>query len=427
MQKKSMLALLLALTLILSGCALQRVNEEKDAARVIIDVNGETVTKGAFVTTVNNTWTQYQYYNQLYSQYGMGDIYPTDADTVIKEVADNYVSTLAARQKAREMGMYEFTEEEKASIQEKAKESYDSYLSQVASNYLTDSTLEGDALTAAAEAYIAEHGMSTLDDFVKDAENEAALDKLETLITADVTVSDEEVTASLNEKAEAAKAQYETNPDAYGTAVNGKSTVYYAPAGYRMVRHILINVTDDERTAIQEARSALTTAENNVKNAAEDADMDALNAAVAEAQAKLDEVKAPALAAVKEKADEVYALATAEGADFTALIAEYSGDPAMPEGGYALREGYGEFVAEFTNGAMALEKVGDVSEPIATDYGYHIIRYDADVEEGVVDTEAVRDGIRDTLLTSKKNEKSSEALQSWVDAADVKMYLEKVK
>ena len=427
MQKKSMLALLLALTLILSGCALQRVNEEKDAARVIIDVNGETVTKGAFVTTVNNTWTQYQYYNQLYSQYGMGDIYPTDADTVIQEVADNYVSTLVARQKAREMGMYDFNEEEQADIQEKAKESYDSYLSQVASNYLTDSTLEGDALTAAAEAYIAEHGMSTLDDFVKDAENEAALDKLETLITADVTVSDEEVTASLNEKAEAAKAQYETNPDAYGTAVNGKSTVYYAPAGYRMVRHILINVTEDERTAILEARSALTTAENNVKNAAEDADMDALNAAVAEAQQKLDEVKAPALAAVKEKADEVYALATAEGADFTALIAEYSGDPAMPEGGYALREGYGEFVAEFTNGAMALEKVGDVSEPIATDYGYHIIRYDADVEEGVVDTEAVRDSIRDTLLTSKKNEKSSEALQSWVDAANVKMYLEKVK
>jgi parvulin-like peptidyl-prolyl isomerase len=427
MQKKSLLVLLLALTLILSGCALTRVNEEKDLARTIIDVNGETVDKRTFVTAVNNLWNQYQTYNQYYAQLGMEGGYPTDADTVIKNTADTYVSTLVVRQKAHELGMFDFTDEEKAHVQEHAKEEYDSYVQQVISTFLSDSTLEGDELTAAAEAYMKEHGLSSMEDFVKDAENEVAVEKLEESITADVTVTDEEVTASLTEKADAAKTQYETNPDAYGSTVNKKGTVYYAPAGYRMVKQILVGVSEEEAQAIKEARTALTTAENAVKNAAEDADMDALNAAVTEAQEKLEAVKAPALAAVKAKAEEVYGLATAEGADFDALIAEYNTDTGMPENGYAVREGYSLFVEEFTNAAMALKNIGDVSEPVESDYGYHIIRYEADVEEGVQDTEAVRTSIREGLLSTKKNEKSTETVKSWVDAANVKLYLDKVK
>ena len=427
MQKKSLLVLLLALTLILSGCALTRVNEEKDLARTIIDVNGETVDKRTFVTAVNNLWNQYQSYNQYYAQLGMEGAYPTDADTVIKNTADTYVSTLVVRQKAHELGMFDFTDEEKAHVQEHAKEEYDSYVQQVISTFLSDSTLEGDELTAAAEAYMKEHGLSSMEDFVKDAENEVAVEKLEESITADVTVTDEEVTASLTEKADAAKTQYETNPDAYGSTVNKKGTVYYAPAGYRMVKQILVGVSEEEAQAIKEARTALTTAENAVANAAEDADMDALNAAVTEAQEKLEAVKAPALAAVKAKAEEVYGLATAEGADFDALIAEYNTDTGMPENGYAVREGYSLFVEEFTNAAMALKNIGDVSVPAESDYGYHIIRYEADVEEGVQDTEAVRTSIREGLLSTKKNEKSTETVKSWVDAANVKLYLDKVK
>ncbi len=427
MQKKSLLVLLLALTLILSGCALTRVNEEKDLARTIIDVNGETVDKRTFVTAVNNLWNQYQSYNQYYAQLGMEGAYPTDADTVIKNTADTYVSTLVVRQKAHELGMFDFTDEEKAHVQEHAKEEYDSYVQQVISTFLSDSTLEGDELTAAAEAYMKEHGLSSMEDFVKDAENEVAVEKLEESITADVTVTDEEVTAALTERADAAKTQYETNPDAYGSTVNQKGTVYYAPAGYRMVKQILVGVSEEEAQAIKEARTALTTAENAVKNAAEDADMDALNAAVTEAQEKLEAVKAPALAAVKAKAEEVYGLATAEGADFDALIAEYNTDTGMPENGYAVREGFSLFLTEFTDAAMGLKTVGDVSEPVETDYGYHIIRYVADVEEGVQDTEAVRTSIRDGLLTTRKNEKSTETVKSWVDAANVKLYLDKVK
>ena len=42
MRKKSLLALLLALSLLMSGCALVSVDQVADNARIIVDVNGET-------------------------------------------------------------------------------------------------------------------------------------------------------------------------------------------------------------------------------------------------------------------------------------------------------------------------------------------------------------------------------------------------
>jgi len=439
MQKKSLLALLLVLSLLLSGCALVTVDEAKDMARTIIDVNGETINKQTFINAVNNTISQNSYYNQLYAQLGMSAQYSTDTATVMQEVADQYVNSLAAMQKARELGMYEFTDEEKAHVQEHAKEDYDSYVQQVISANFSDSELEGDALREAAEAYIKENGLATLEDFTKSAEDEVAMEKLQDYVVADVEVTDDEVTASLTERAESAKAQYESNPEAYGVNVNNGSTVYYAPAGYRMVKQILIGFSDEEKAAISDAETALTDAQAAladaqaaVDGAAEDADKDALSAAVAqaqaavdEAQAKTDEARAAALAAAKTKADEVYALATAEGADFDALIQEYNEDTGMPENGYAVREGYSAFVESFTNAAMALEKVGDVSAPTESTYGYHIIRYAADVAEGTVDTEAVRETIKSGLLTTKQNEKISAAMAEWVGAAAVKTYLDR--
>ncbi len=63
----------------------------------------------------------------------------------------------------------------------------------------------------------------------------------------------------------------------------------------------------------------------------------------------------------------------AEGADFDALMREYSKDGGL----VANPDGYvftaGEMVEEFYNGATALE-VGAVSEPILSMFGYHIIK-----------------------------------------------------
>lgn len=74
-----------------------------------------------------------------------------------------------------------------------------------------------------------------------------------------------------------------------------------------------------------------------------------------------------------EKINEIYALATAENADFDALIKEYGQDPGMTHytDGYVFT--YGEMVPEFEAAAFML-KTNEISAPVKTSYGYHIIQ-----------------------------------------------------
>ena len=434
MRKKSVLALLLAVMMVLSGCALVSKDEEKDNARVIIDVNGETVTKRVISAAVQNQIAQNEYYNQLFSSYyGYSAMYPTDEATVTNQVVEAYTQNLVLKQKAAALGMTELTDEEKAHAEEHAKEYYDSFLKSVISSYMPNSGLEGDELTAAAEKYVSEHsdvktvdGRATYEDFLNAAMEEVAVEKVREDIVKDVAVTEEEIKADYDAKVEAAKATMESNPDTYGYNLMNGTAVYYAPAGYRMVKHILVGISDEDTKAADDAQTALSEAQDALTNAAADADKDALQAAVDAAQAAYDAAKAAGMANAKVKADEVYAKATAEGADFDALIAEYSTDH-MPEEGYAIREGYTYFVEPFVTGAMALANVGDVSEPVESTYGYHIIKYVSDVAEGPVDLETVRESISNELLTTKKNELTESTIQQWVSEAKVKTYMDRLK
>lgn len=72
-----------------------------------------------------------------------------------------------------------------------------------------------------------------------------------------------------------------------------------------------------------------------------------------------------------------------EGADFMELVAQYNTDPGMTnagEAGYFF--GTGEMVAEFENGCKELEE-GEISAPVKTAYGYHIIRRLEPSEENI--------------------------------------------
>ena len=440
MRKKGLLALLLAVTLLMSGCALVTVDEAADNARVIVDVNGETVNKLTVHNAVHSVIEQNEYMNQFYTMLGGNVNLPTDEATVLTQVVDTYVNNLVAGQKAKELGFDQMTEEDTAAIEEEAEHEYQDYLSQVASNYLPGSTLEGDELLAEAEKYAQEHGMVGKDYFVQAVSEEKAVEKLRADTVKDVAVTEEDLEAAFTSHADANKASYDASPDAYGYAVNNGSTVYYAPAGYRMVKQILVKLAQEDSDAIAEkqtvlndANKALTDAQDAVAAAAEGADLDALNAAVTDAEkaveeatADLDAIRAAAFQAAKEKADEVYAKVTAEGADFDALVKEFNEDTGMPEVGYAVREGYSYFVESFTQAAMALENVGDVSEPTESEYGYHIIQYSADVPEGNVALDTVRDSLSEEVLTSKQNEAYNLALGEWINAADVKTYIEKM-
>ena len=79
----------------------------------------------------------------------------------------------------------------------------------------------------------------------------------------------------------------------------------------------------------------------------------------------------------KAKIDELYGLLQL-GENFEDLVAKYSEDPSSnTKAGVLPQFGTGtttRMVPEFTEAAFALKKDGDISAPVQTDYGFHIIK-----------------------------------------------------
>jgi parvulin-like peptidyl-prolyl isomerase len=78
------------------------------------------------------------------------------------------------------------------------------------------------------------------------------------------------------------------------------------------------------------------------------------------------------------------------------------------------------WVIPFRDQAFTVSNIGDVTAPVVTDYGVHIIQYVADVPGGPVElTEEMRASFQESLLASAQNEKYSAAIAEWVEAAEV--------
>lgn len=115
-----------------------------------------------------------------------------------------------------------------------------------------------------------------------------------------------------------------------------------------------------------------------------------------------DEVKAShILLKTKKEADEVYKLATKKGANFGELAKKHSTDPTVSHNngdlGFFSR---GRMVPEFSEAAFKLGK-GDISRPVKTQFGYHIIKVHAKKKGKAVKFEDVAARVRQDYQTSE--------------------------
>ena len=78
--------------------------------------------------------------------------------------------------------------------------------------------------------------------------------------------------------------------------------------------------------------------------------------------------------AVKQKADSIYNVLV-NGSDFKVLAAQFSNDNiSFQNGGEMVEFGIGRYDRDFEAAAFALEKDSDISKPVRTEFGYHIIK-----------------------------------------------------
>lgn len=421
MKKMRIFALMLAVVMLTSGCSLIVKDEAADAALVIVDVNGETVDKATINQQIDDEIGYNEQMNQLYmSYYGFDAGYSTDRAEVGKDVIRRNINRLVALQKAKELGLDQLTEEEATQAKEAALANYETQISDISATIFA--TLSAEDARPKAVEYAKDFDITEEIYTATEIQNKV-FDKLMEYVVQDITVADDVVEENLNKMVEADKGMFETSPSYFGDYFNqNMGRVYYAPAGYRFVKHILISYNDEDQALIDEKLNAVTSAYMALNNAAEGADTAALQADVDAAQAAFDDARAKAAANIQPTLDEVYALATAEDADFDALIAQYGTDPGQGPKGYVVCEGYEGFVQGFTDAAMALENPGDVSEPVGTDFGYHILQYVGDIPEGAFDIEAAREEMKESLLSEAQQTHFGNQLDAWISEADVKTY-----
>jgi parvulin-like peptidyl-prolyl isomerase len=116
------------------------------------------------------------------------------------------------------------------------------------------------------------------------------------------------------------------------------------------------------------------------------------------------------LVKAKAKADDLKAQLDG-GADFAALAKQHSTDTGSKQNGGKLTISRGQTVAPFDKTAFALKK-GDISPPVKTEFGYHIIQALSEVKPAkTTPLKDVKESIRQQLLQTKKNE----AMTKWVD------------
>lgn len=380
-----LLAVALAV-MMLAGCSLVTVNEEKI---VVATVGDETITKADFN----------EGFNALLSQYG----YTQDSEAIadqIKTLKENYIAQMVEdkvlEKKIKELGLDQVTDEEKAAAEQEIQDWYDEQYAALVENFKTDDTVEDPEAKAAEtiENYLSQYGL-TLDQMKENSVASISSDKLYDYVTKDVTVTEEEAKIEFANKVAAAKEKYDADLSAYVSDFENGATIYYTPKGCYYIKHILISLTDEQKQDIKNLR----------------ADDDETVAATA------DEKREEYLLTIREKAESVLKLVD-EGGDFEALMEEYGEDPGMKneayKNGYLTYAGDTGFVTEFADACAALTEDGMTSGLVASDFGYHIIRRVSTVPSGEATFEDVKDSLMESMLTDKKSTTYDQQVETWV-------------
>ncbi|MFJ7941278.1 peptidylprolyl isomerase [Peribacillus sp. NPDC096622] len=120
--------------------------------------------------------------------------------------------------------------------------------------------------------------------------------------------------------------------------------------------------------------------------------------------AQAEQVEASHILVEDEKTAKKVAKELAAGGDFAKLAAEYSTDTETADNGGGMGYfGKGDMVEEFEDVAFDLD-INKVSDPVKSEYGYHIIKVTGKKEAKKANLEDSKDVIKETLLSERLQE-----------------------
>ncbi len=205
---------------------------------------------------------------------------------------------------------------------------------------------------------------------------------------------------------------------------------HYIPEGYRGITHILLSVEQELLDKYNDLKARLEESRNGeTEPAAETTESAEATEAPAETEEPVTEemVEAARQAILDSRKDTIDEIMKklADGANFEDLIAEYGTDPGMQDeknlkNGYSVCKGSISVNSEFADAAAALEKIGDVSAPVVSNFGIHILHYLRDVPAGQIEmTEEELAELKEQIESERINLAIGELVDGWVAEADI--------
>ena len=469
MKMKKMLCLALALLMAFSAMALAETGDDLqaqlDAANArVAELEAQVALYKPYydkqvvaefgkdgIIWLDDAMKEYEAAASAYAQYGLSiDDY---AAGIKEDILKSLVKDAVIDAKAAELGLSQLDDETVAKLQAEAAETFENYVDSYRSYFAAEDATDEEA-RAQTLAALESYGL-TQDALAQQTIEGYVDEQLYNLVTADVTVSDEDVQAKYDAMVAEAQESYSDDRN-YNNARNNGDTIVWNPEGYRAVKHVLIKFDDDQAKQYSELHSTLDSL---------NAELEALDAP-AETEAPAEESEAPvegeeAPAEDAEATPEVTPEPTPEprsreeiqsdigniateiealysqllpqaqqvidefngGADFDSLIEKYNADPGMQNeptatNGYAVSANSTTWDPAFTEGAMGIEAVGQISGPVYGQNGIHVIYYLSDITPGPVALEDIADAVKEAALQDKASETYDSQINAWVEEAN---------
>lgn len=323
------------------------------------------------------------------------------SQTLMDHVLQTLVSDRILEDKAREMGLYDLTEEDQAAIDAQAEsefaEQMDFYRAFVNTEGMSEEEISG-----AVKNYLEQNEGVTLNGLRTELAEQWWMNKMYDAVTEDVTVDEAQLEAAYQALLEEQKQEFETDAGEFEFAQAIGETIVYRPAGYYSVRVMTFEMdagTMEQAGELQERMAQL------------DSQADA--AEIEKCQAELD----ACYAAVEDYARQALEKMQA-GETFESLQSQP--DVILMSSEQCVTKDSPWWDAAFENG-------GRYSGILRGDGGAYILEYLGEVEAGEVALADVRDALKESVLEEARNDAFEAQMAAWLEEANAVYYPERMQ
>lgn len=317
------------------------------------------------VVTVNGQELRYAEIEAVAASYSNDPSDEAAIEAVWQAATDACIDSILLDQDMQQLGMFDDMDEDAIAVA--GQQAYEAMVLQYTSAFMESTGLtDAEQAISYVEEFLNAYGY-TVAYYEEYYRQLTVVDRYMTYLMQDKpSITDAEINAAYEKRVAQSQALYANDVEAFELALTNNQEAWYVPEGYRAVLQIYLSAQGESAEKRQ--------------------------------------------AAVQDKVDEIYARLE-QGEAFTALMAEFNedadlDDPELRSIGYQVHRESVMWADTFVHAVFAeeMKAPGDVSSPVVSDGGVHILYYLSDRPGGPVElTDELKEALRESIYAEKVN------------------------